>query len=105
MAQKKISSGVVRELPADLKKALASSRALAAWENITPLVRNEWICRIESAKKAETRSRRIAWGCSSLRMENDVHVVGLDATIANSKMVKPNLTTARTGVGQRPVCP
>jgi Bacteriocin-protection, YdeI or OmpD-Associated len=63
-----ISSGVVHELPADLKKALAADpKALAAWEDITPLARNEWICWIESAKKAETRSRRIAWGRSSLK--------------------------------------
>jgi uncharacterized protein YdeI (YjbR/CyaY-like superfamily) len=40
---------------------------LTAWEDITPLARNEWICWIESAKKAETRSRRIEWGCSSLK--------------------------------------
>src|SRR5260370_33124716 len=68
MSQKKISRGVVHEMPADLKKALASNpQALAAWEDITPLARNEWICWIESARKAETRSRRIAWGCSSLK--------------------------------------
>ncbi len=67
-SQKKISSGVVHEVPADLKKALTSDRqALTAWEDITPLARNEWICWIESAKKAETRSRRIEWGCSSLK--------------------------------------
>jgi uncharacterized protein YdeI (YjbR/CyaY-like superfamily) len=68
MSQKKISSGVVHEVPADLRKALTSHpQALTAWEDITPLARNEWICWIESAKKAETRSRRIEWGCSSLK--------------------------------------
>ena len=62
MSQKKISGGVVHQLPADLKKALTSDpQALTAW------ARNEWICWIESAKKAETRSRRIEWGCSSLK--------------------------------------
>jgi hypothetical protein len=66
--KKKISSGVVHEVPADLKKALTSDpQALTAWEDITPLARNEWICWIESAKKAEIRSRRIEWGCSSLK--------------------------------------
>jgi uncharacterized protein YdeI (YjbR/CyaY-like superfamily) len=58
----------LHEVPADLKKALTSDpQALTAWEDITPLARNEWICWIESAKKAETRSRRIEWGCSSLK--------------------------------------
>lgn len=62
-----VSGGVVHDLPADLKKALLLSRAaLATWENITPLARNEWICWIESAKKAETRQKRITWGCSNL---------------------------------------
>jgi hypothetical protein len=43
MSGKKISSGVVHEVPIDLKKALASNpQALAAWEDITPLARNEW---------------------------------------------------------------
>jgi hypothetical protein len=37
MSQKKISSGVVHQLPADLKKALISDpQALTAWEDITP---------------------------------------------------------------------
>ena len=64
----KIAGGVVHELPADLKKALISSqKALKTWEAITPLARNEWICWIESAKKAETRHKRIEWGCENLR--------------------------------------
>lgn len=68
MSRKKISGGVVHEMPADLKRALASDpQVLTAWEDITPLARNEWICWIESAKKAETRIRRIEWGCSSLK--------------------------------------
>src|SRR6516165_1468728 len=57
MSQRKISGGVVHEMPADLRRALASdTKALTAWEDITPLARNEWICWIESAKKAETRT-------------------------------------------------
>ena len=59
MSQKKISSGVVHEMPADLEKALTSDpQALTAWEDITPLARNEWICWIESAKKVETSAVR-----------------------------------------------
>jgi uncharacterized protein YdeI (YjbR/CyaY-like superfamily) len=63
-----VPGGVVHKLPADLKKALtANAKALATWHDITPLARNEWICWIESAKKAETRTRRIEWGCSNLK--------------------------------------
>ncbi len=63
-----IPGGVVHDLPADLKAALeVDSAALATWRDITPLARNEWICWIESAKKAETRSKRIDWGQENLR--------------------------------------
>jgi uncharacterized protein YdeI (YjbR/CyaY-like superfamily) len=60
MAQKEIAAGVLHKVPADLRKDLTSdAKALAAWEDITPIARNEWICWIESAKKPETRSHRI----------------------------------------------
>jgi uncharacterized protein YdeI (YjbR/CyaY-like superfamily) len=50
----------MHKTPKDLQKTLSSSKAImAAWENITPLARNEWICWIESAKKEETRNSRI----------------------------------------------
>lgn len=65
---KKISGGTVHELPSDLKKALGSNpKALETWEDITPLARNEWICWLISAKKQETRIKRIEWGCSNLQ--------------------------------------
>ena len=55
-----VSTGVVHELPDDLRTALtASSTALAAWEDITPLARNEFICWVEDAKQDTTRQRRI----------------------------------------------
>lgn len=57
---KKIANGVVHTVPQDLRKVLTSSKAaLAAWEGITPLARNEWICWIISPKKAETRKEHI----------------------------------------------
>ena len=67
MHQKQILGGVVHELPMDFKDALISStQALKTWEEITPLARNEWICWVESAKKMETRNKRIAWGIDNL---------------------------------------
>lgn len=66
--EKRISGGVVHDLPRDLQEGLQRDpEALATWEDITPLARNEWICWIESAKKPETRRKRIDWGRSSLR--------------------------------------
>ena len=68
MGNKVISGGVVHELPIDLRKALARDpEALETWEDITPLARNEWICWVTSAKKPETRNKRIEWGCSNLK--------------------------------------
>lgn len=60
MAKKQIATGVAHKVPADLRKTLTSdSAALAKWDDITPLARNEWICWVENAKQQETRSRRI----------------------------------------------
>jgi len=60
MTKKGISAGTVHELPADLRKVLASSPAAqVAWEDITPLARNEWICWVISNKKPETRKNHI----------------------------------------------
>ncbi len=60
MVTKQISEGVVHELPQDLRKALtANPDALAMWEDITPLARNEWICWTISVKKAETRQTHV----------------------------------------------
>src|SRR4030088_2734975 len=60
VTSKRLPGGVVHKLPADLREALiGSSMALAAWMDITPLARNEFICWVEDAKQAMTRARRI----------------------------------------------
>jgi hypothetical protein len=57
---KKIATGVVHELPADLRKALmADKAALDLWENLTPLARNEWICWTITVKTDETRKKHV----------------------------------------------
>ena len=67
MTNKEIATGTVHKMPADLKKALASvPRALTAWEDITPLARNEWICWVVSVKKSETRKNHIKRTVSEL---------------------------------------
>ena len=63
-----LPGGVVHSLPPDLEHALKLDRdALATWQDITPLARNEWICWMQSAKKEETRNKRLQWGCENLR--------------------------------------
>ncbi len=56
----KLSAGVVHKLPSDLEIVLRSSaKTKTAWQDITPLARNEFICWIIDAKKPETRQHRI----------------------------------------------
>ncbi|KAA5834285.1 YdeI/OmpD-associated family protein [Saccharopolyspora hirsuta] len=60
MNSQPVPGGPVHALPADLRQALlADATALAAWHDITPLARNEFICWVEDAKQAATRQRRI----------------------------------------------
>lgn len=68
LAHHKISGGVVHSVPADLKEALTvAPAALAVWESITPLARNEWICWVISVKKDETRKEHIKRLISELK--------------------------------------
>jgi uncharacterized protein YdeI (YjbR/CyaY-like superfamily) len=60
MTSQRVPGGVVHELPTDLRQALiANAAALAAWNDITPLARNEFICWVEDAKQEVRRERRI----------------------------------------------
>ena len=68
MSNKTISGGVVHELPTDLRKALsADAAALAKWEGLTPLARNEWICWTTFPKKEETRKEHVSRVVSELK--------------------------------------
>jgi uncharacterized protein YdeI (YjbR/CyaY-like superfamily) len=58
--KKVIATGVVHKVPLDLREALTSDpKALAVWEDLTPLARNEWICWTISVKKPETRKQHV----------------------------------------------
>ena len=60
--------GPVHTTPKDLKTALTKSTiAKAAWKDITPLARNEFICWVTSAKKDETRAKRISVAIDKLK--------------------------------------
>jgi len=60
MNKKDITDGVAHEVPADLREVLTSDqKAFTAWENLTPLARNEWICWVTFVKKEETRKEHI----------------------------------------------
>ena len=60
MANVTALTGPLHLLPDDLRLSLeANAVALAAWNDLTPLARNEFICWVTDAKRAETRARRI----------------------------------------------
>ncbi|MGH7249729.1 MAG: YdeI/OmpD-associated family protein, partial [Minisyncoccia bacterium] len=64
----KISDGTAHKMPTDLKNALAADKAaLAKWEDITPLARNEWICWTVSVKQMETRDDHVKRVVSELK--------------------------------------
>ena len=68
MTSTKISEGTAHKLPEDLRKALTSDKeALAKWEDITPLARNEWICWTVSVKTPETRKDHVRRVVSELK--------------------------------------
>jgi hypothetical protein len=55
------------KIPADLQKALATTpKAKALWSDITPNARRDWIQWITSAKRSETRARRVGNACDML---------------------------------------
>lgn len=61
-------TGAVHRVPGDLRKILDSDGAArAAWEDITPLARNEWICWIISVKKEETRKEHVERAVKKLK--------------------------------------
>lgn len=61
MKQTKLLAGTVHDkVPRFVVEMLQrDSVALATWQDITPLARNEWICLATSGKSEETKERRL----------------------------------------------
>lgn len=54
-------------VPADLRKALAGdAEARRQWHSLTPAARRDWVQWLASAKRVETRERRVAGACDML---------------------------------------
>jgi len=68
MATEAIAGGTAHKLPDDLKKALMSApAALKAWQSLTPLARNEWICWAVTVKQQKTRDEHVKRVISELK--------------------------------------
>ncbi len=60
MTNKALAGGTVHTLPADMRQALlGDEKSRTAWESLTPLARNEWICWVTFVKKEETRVEHV----------------------------------------------
>jgi uncharacterized protein YdeI (YjbR/CyaY-like superfamily) len=76
---------VVHKLPGDLRNTLiANATALDAWNDITPLARNEFICWVEDAKQEVTRERRTRRTRRSWRKASVGRAAGQDASTASA---------------------
>lgn len=68
MVNKTFSKNIPHSIPKDMKEAFAAQKVIwEAWQTFTPLAKNEWICWVTSAKKAETRARRIEVGIDKIK--------------------------------------
>jgi uncharacterized protein YdeI (YjbR/CyaY-like superfamily) len=68
MVKIKAVARAVHRLPADLAEAIKTDLvAKTVWADISALARNEWICWVTSAKKEETRQKRISVGLDKMR--------------------------------------
>lgn len=68
LTKPKLAGGVAHKMPDDFRKAILSDEVVIdMWQDITPLARNEWICWVTSAKKQETRDKRIEVGLDKMR--------------------------------------
>jgi uncharacterized protein YdeI (YjbR/CyaY-like superfamily) len=68
MIKKETTPNTLHRIPADFGRAIKSDiKVRKLWDDITPLARNEWICWVTSAKKDETRDRRIVVGLDKMR--------------------------------------
>lgn len=60
--------GTVHQAAQDLRDAISSDPDLLnLWRTLTPIGRNEFICWVDDAKQAATRTRRIARTVDELR--------------------------------------
>ncbi len=68
MTNEKLAGGTAHTLPSDLRQALTNAPAArAAWQSLTPLARNEWICWTVTVKQQKTRNDHVKRVISELQ--------------------------------------
>lgn len=60
MNNEEIKKGICHEIPKDIEMVLFQNpKLLDAWNHLTDIARNEWICWVTIVKKEETRKEHI----------------------------------------------
>jgi hypothetical protein len=68
MTKEELAGGTVHKMPTDLRKALtADPAARVAWQSLTLLARNEWICWTVTVKQQKTRDDHVKRVVSELK--------------------------------------
>lgn len=89
---KDIANGTVHKVPMDLYEALTSDpKALALWESLTPLARNEWICWTTLVKKEETRKDHVRRVVSELKEGMRRPCCWIGCTHRKDKPISPSI--------------
>ena len=92
MITQTISGGTAHELTADIKTALTNDqKALALWETLTPLARNEWICWVTFVKQDETRKNHVKRLVTELKDGKRRPCCWLGCTHRKDKAVSPSV--------------
>lgn len=87
-----ISNGTAHKLTPDIRQALTRSKAaLAAWESLTPLARNEWICWVTFVKKEETRQEHVERMIDELKEGQRRPCCWLGCTHRTDKKISPSV--------------
>lgn len=88
----KLSGGTVHTLTPDIKAALtAQAKAVSAWEGLTPLARNEWICWVTFVKKEETRKDHVRRLVQELQEGKRRPCCWLGCTHRTDKAISPSV--------------
>lgn len=88
----KLSGGTVHTLTPDIQAALtAQAKAVSAWEGLTPLARNEWICWVTFVKKEETRKDHVRRLVQELQEGKRRPCCWLGCTHRTDKAISPSV--------------
>ena len=92
MGKEEIADGTVHKVPTDLRKALIfDSVARVAWQSLTPLARNEWVCWTVTVKQQKTRDEHVKRVVSELKEGMRRPCCWIGCIHRNDKPVSPSV--------------